>query len=120
MTEAQEQRTLFQWAALASGKHPELVLMFAVPNGGTRDVIEAKHLKDQGVKAGVPDIFFPCARGQYHGMFIEMKSGTGRVSEFQKNWIDALNEAGYHAVVCYGFEEAKSEIEAYLNLEERP
>ncbi|MEA4869921.1 MAG: VRR-NUC domain-containing protein [Christensenella sp.] len=114
MTEAQEQTALFRWAAYASGKYPDLVLMFHIPNGGTRDVIEAKHLKDQGVKSGVPDIFIPSARGEYHGMFIEMKSEKGRVSDQQQNWVDRLSDEGYLTVVCYGFEQAKDEIERYL------
>ena len=114
MTEAQEQRTLFQWAALASQKYPELKWMFHIPNGGSRDVIEAKHLKDQGVKSGVPDIFLPAPRGKYHGMFIEMKAGRGTTSENQKLWIEQMNASGYLAVACHGFDEARKQIEEYL------
>ena len=32
-TEAQEQMTLFSWAAMQSGKYPELNLLYHVPNG---------------------------------------------------------------------------------------
>ena len=35
-TEAQEQMTLFSWAAMQSGKYPELNLLYHVPNGGSR------------------------------------------------------------------------------------
>lgn len=110
MTEAQEQSLLFKWAAY----RPELALMFAIPNGGTRDKIEAAHLKKQGVKRGVPDLFLPVAHGAYYGLFIEMKREGGRVSPEQKEWIARLNENGYRAVVCFGFEKAREEIEAYL------
>lgn len=34
-TEAQEQMTLFSWAAMQSGKYPELNLLYHVPNGGS-------------------------------------------------------------------------------------
>lgn len=114
MSEAQEQRTLFQWAALLYQKYPELQWMFHIPNGGSRDVIEAKHLKDQGVKSGVPDIFLPVPRGKFNGMFIEMKFGRGKTSENQDTWIAQLNDFGYRAVVCHGFEEAKKDIEDYM------
>ena len=114
MTEAQEQRTLFQWAALVSQKYPELKWIFHIPNGGSRDVIEAKHLKDQGVKSGVPDIFLPAPRGKYHGMFIEMKAGRGTTSDNQKLWIEQMNALGYLAVVCHGFDDARERIEKYL------
>ena len=36
-TEAQEQMTLFSWAAMQSGKYPELNLLYHVPNGGRPD-----------------------------------------------------------------------------------
>ena len=35
-TEAQEQTALFQWAKMQSGKYPELALLHAIPNGGSR------------------------------------------------------------------------------------
>jgi len=40
------------------------------------------------------------------------------VSENQRGWISALNEAGYMAVVCYGFEDAVNAIMNYLTLKE--
>ena len=47
MTEAQHQKTLFDWTRQASvrGRYPELALLFHIPNGGSRDVVEGKHLK---------------------------------------------------------------------------
>ena len=67
-TEAQEQMTLFSWAAMQSGKYPELNLLYHVPNGGSRHKAEAGRLRAEGVKAGVPDLCLPVARGQYHGL----------------------------------------------------
>lgn len=54
LNEANEQTALFHWAAFAAKhEHPELALMFAVPNGGHRHPVVAAKLKAQGVKAGV-------------------------------------------------------------------
>lgn len=114
-TEAQEQTALFQWAAMMQGRIPELALLHSVPNGGSRHPIEALHLKQQGVKPGIPDIFLPCARGQYHGLYIEMKRRKGgRVSVDQKKMLLALRAQGYKAEVCLGWEEAKNTICEYL------
>lgn len=114
-TEAQEQTTLFQWAGMMAGKWPELRLLHAIPNGGGRNPIEARHLKEQGVKAGVPDIFLPCARGGWHGLYIEMKRRKGgRVSIEQKKMILALMEQGYCVEICNGWEEARNVITAYM------
>lgn len=44
-TEAQEQMTLFSWAAMQSGKYPELNLLYHVPNGGSRHKAEAGRLR---------------------------------------------------------------------------
>ena len=113
--EGQIQASLFEWAALSAGKHPELKLMFHVPNGNKRDVVTGYHLKQQGVKAGVPDICLPVARGQFHGLFLELKADGGRLQETQRQWIDDLSRQGYKAVVCFGFDEARAAIEGYLS-----
>ena len=44
------QVALFKWAQAATCTRPELGLMFAVPNGGLRDIVTARKLKDEGVK----------------------------------------------------------------------
>lgn len=114
-TEDTEQAHIFAWAAWASGKYPELDLMHHIPNGGKRSKSEAARFKAQGVKAGVPDIFLPCARGGYHGLYIELKrTKGGKLSAVQKEWIDALRGQGYKVIVCYGFDEAKGIITEYL------
>lgn len=116
MRESDEQAELFLWAAWSEAAHPELRLMFHIPNGGSRNPIEAANLKRQGVKAGVPDVFLPVARHGCHGLFIEMKRAKGGVlSQFQKEYIEALMREGYRVAVCHGFEEAKRTIEEYLD-----
>lgn len=113
-TEAQEQTGLFKWAEY--DKRLETECMFAIPNGGSRNRVEALHLKQQGVKAGVPDIFVPGIRGSYGGLFIEMKRQKGgRLSEAQKDMIEKLRRLGYRVEVCNGCEEAMKAIEEYLN-----
>ena len=111
-----EQVTLMQWWALAChgfGLHENT--LFAIPNGGERNVIVASKLKAEGVRAGVPDLFLAWANRQYGGLFIEMKKPKGgRVSDVQKQYIELLTESGYKAVVCMGWIEAKAAIEDYL------
>ena len=114
-TEAQEQETLFRWAGVMTNRWPEIRLMHAIPNGGSRNPIEAAHLKAQGVKAGIPDIFLPVPRGRFHGLYIEMKRRKGgRVSVEQKKMLLALQGQGYKAEVCRGWEEARDTICEYL------
>lgn len=113
-TEHQEQVALFQWAGISERAYPELALLHAVPNGGSRHPAEAKNLKAAGVKPGVPDICLPVPRGKYHGLYIELKSAKGKLSEYQEKWISDLKGQGFRAVCCFGFEEARSIIMNYL------
>ena len=114
-TEAQEQAALFEWLHFTEWKWPELKLCYHIPNGGGRNPIEARHLKEQGVKPGIPDLFLPCARGGFHGLYIEMKRRNGgRVSIEQKKMILALKKQDYCVEVCQGWEEARDIITAYM------
>lgn len=114
-TESEEQQALFRWAALNKGRHPELALLFHVPNGGSRGKAEAGRFKAEGVRAGVPDLCLPVARAGKHGLYVEMKrSKNGRVSAEQKEWLEALDAQGYAVAVCLGWEAAVRVILAYL------
>jgi hypothetical protein len=111
-----EQVSLMQWWALACKQFgiPEQ-LLFSIPNGGERNVIVASKLKAEGVRAGVPDLFLAWDNDEFAGLFIEMKKTKGgRVSSAQKEFMDLLFSAGYLAVVCHGWIEAKATIEHYL------
>lgn len=113
--ECDEQRDIFAICERLRSKYPEIALLYAVPNGGSRHPAEAARLKQQGVKSGVPDMCLPVARGGYHGLYIELKRVKGgRVSEQQKQWLAALNAQGYKAVVCKGAGEALDVLQKYL------
>lgn len=110
------QQHIMEWTDLCSNTYPELSLLFHVPNGGWRGNAEAGRLKAQGVKAGIPDLFLPVARGKYHGLFIELKVGKNKASANQTWWLKKLNEQGYRAVVCNGFDNATRCLKQYLKL----
>ncbi len=67
-----------------------------------------------GVRAGVPDMLIALKNGPL--IFIELKrvKPKGVVSQEQKLWIEAINDRGVGAYVCYGFNEAKVLIESLL------
>lgn len=115
------QVALFVWASQNTTDHPELRLMYAIPNGGERNKIVAANLKAEGVRSGVPDIFLPAARGNWHGLYIELKrpksegKTAGRVSDDQKQWSDALQAQGYGVAVAVGWEQARDVLLQYLN-----
>jgi hypothetical protein len=109
-----EQVALFRWAAIARARYPELALLYAIPNGGHRHIQVARRLKAEGVKAGVPDICRPVPRGNWCGLYIELKTARGAVSIAQRGWLKALQDQGYRVGVCRGWEPARTLIEDYL------
>ena len=111
MTESQEQIQLVQWCRT----DPRLQYLFHIPNesvGGQGWLVRNRQM---GVKAGVPDLFYPVPVNGYHGFFIEMKNKGGRLDPKQKRWLSALEQLGYKTAVCYGWEEAKEALEEYLD-----
>ena len=67
LSEAQHQENVIKWSQQPSIRRqwPELALLHHIPNGGTRDAVEAKHLKQQGVKSGVPGTSGTVSRAVY-------------------------------------------------------
>ena len=110
MTEHQIQSLLFKWFKL---QYPNLV-MFAIPNAAKRSYAQASYMKSEGLVAGIADIFLMCPKSCYHGMFIELKSAKGKLSDSQKEFMAAASSMNYKTVVCYGFDEAKTAITKYL------
>lgn len=111
MTENDEQRQLIQWCRTDS----RLQFLFHIPNesvGGKGWLIRNRQL---GVKAGVPDLFYPVPMNGYHGLFIEMKAEGGQLRVEQKRWLAALAEFGYKTAVCHGWVEARQVLEEYLD-----
>lgn len=93
--------------------HPGI--LFCASLGGVRLPMGlAVKAKAMGYRKGFPDLEIPEPRGRFHGLYIELKAEKGRASDEQKAWLHALSNRGYRAVVCYGFDEARSEIDSYL------
>ena len=107
-SEATEQEAVVEYCQL------NRILIFAIPNGGSRNKLEAINLKRQGVKAGVPDLFVPYARRGFYGLFIEMKYGRNKTTPEQDEWLDALTRRGYLAKVCRGYAEAVELLKYYF------
>ena len=90
-------------------------LIYAIPNGGQRNVIVAAKLKAEGVLSGVPDLHIPLAKNGFHGLYIELKNGkAGRVSDNQRTTMEKLQSEGYRCEVCRSFDEFKNVVDDYM------
>ena len=111
-TEHDLQVSCLRWLRFA---HP-MVLCYAIPNGGYRTASNAKTLRAEGLRAGIPDLHIPIASKGYHSLYIEMKNGkAGRLSEHQKEMHERLRDYGNKVVVCKTFDEFRREINDYLD-----
>lgn len=115
MSEAKSQSALISWWDIAcKGYGLPKFAMYATPNGGSRNVIEATNLKRGGVRRGVPDLTLCVPRNCYHGLYIEMKYAKGKPSAEQHEFLEFLVSQNYRVVVCYDWQAGKAFIEDYL------
>jgi hypothetical protein len=87
-------------------------LLFAVPNGGSRSIIEAKKFKLTGVVPGVSDMLFMYAGKTY---CLELKTEKGYQSKKQKIWQDTVTKQGFIYLIVRDLNVFKDIIETILN-----
>lgn len=118
VSEAKHQQAVIKWSQQPAvrSRWPELALLHHIKNETREGAAQVAVDKAMGVKAGVPDLCLPVARDRYHGLYIELKTETGRTSEAQKWWGEKLLEQGYMFEVCHGWKSAVGVLEWYLSL----
>jgi hypothetical protein len=101
-TEDWEQTMFIKWFR---AQYPR-VRIFAIPNGGKRNIVTATRLKATGATAGVPDLYVP-----EWNLWVEMKRRTGGVlSPAQKDWIEHLKSIDHTVIVGKGWQDAMLQI----------
>ena len=113
--ESGHQEAIFSWCDYNRNRYPELELLYHVPNGGKRDAATARALKRQGVKAGISDLVLPVARCGYHGLYVELKAPGGKLEQSQADFLQAVEQQGYLALVCVGWQAAVQALSVYLD-----
>lgn len=106
MTEAKIQHDIVKWYtnSYCLKFHDQRGLIFAVPNGGHRQMIEAVLLKATGVLSGVSDLIV------IHKMvllFVEVKAENGEQSVHQKEFQSRVELLGFKYYVVRSLEEFK-------------
>lgn len=90
-------------------------LIYSIPNGGSRNVIEAANLKRQGVLAGIPDIHIPVAKKGFNSLYIELKAGKNKTTSNQNEIIEKLRNLNNKVEICYSFDDFYKIVTDYLN-----
>tara|TARA_R110000787_G_scaffold35454_1_gene91053 strand:+ start:2293 stop:2649 length:357 start_codon:yes stop_codon:yes gene_type:complete len=110
-TETEISIAFMEWIHLV---HPTL-LCYHTPNGERRSAPTGKKLKRMGVLPGVPDYTILKLSGcqQYVGLFLELKSNSGRLSDPQRQFRDRLPDC-FKFGVAYSLEGAINIVNHYL------
>lgn len=91
------QRACVRWFRL---QYPTF-LIFAIPNGGSRHLLEARKMKDEGVLAGVADLQVITPNKTF---FVEMKATKGKQSKTQKEFQQRVENNGFKYFLCNSFD----------------
>jgi hypothetical protein len=106
---------------------PELELFTAIPNA-EQSKAQAGKKWAEGVRPGYPDTLLDLARGEWHGLRIELKRkaywnvgadcpyAKGQPSPDQRAWHERLTRAGYLVFVTWGWEPAWDILRWYIPL----
>lgn len=89
-------------------------------NEGKRTYANASILKRMGLKAGVSDLFIPRGTDNFHGLFLELKSKNGKLTDTQLNFMNEMIKEGFGAHVAYSSSEAIQIIKAFYSLQPEP
>ena len=111
--EAIEQAKVIAWARANENNYPYLWMLHSSLNGVKMTKAQAGRAIAQGMLSGVPDLFLPVPKNGYHGLFIEMKYGSNKVTESQEKFLQNAANVGYAVSVCYSANEAIKRIEDY-------
>ena len=115
-TESEEQQAVMKWAAAASGRWPELRLLYHVPMraSGAWPLADdcARKAKERRTRSLPAVGTRPIPR-----IYIEMKRTQGsKTTPEQKEWLAALEAEGYQTALCRGADAAIEIITDYLAL----
>ena len=92
-------------------QYPNLVI-FAVPNGGSRNLYEAKNMKESGTLAGVADLVIVGNGGKV--LFVEMKAGKNKQEDSQILFQNKVEKLGHKYIICRSREQFMKEVDLWV------
>lgn len=109
MSEDQIQQQIFTWYNnnYCLKNHNPRHIIFSVPNGGSRNILEAKKMKLTGTLAGVSDLIII---KQNKTIFVEVKTEKGIQSDVQKDFQSRVDNLGFEYLIVRSLEDFKNKI----------
>lgn len=108
MTESKLQQQIFEWYNnnYCLKHHSPRGLIFSIPNGGTRNKLEAITMKATGLLAGASDLIIILPNGKL--TFLELKTETGKQSDKQIEFEKRVTDLGYEYKLIRNLQEFQS------------
>ena len=123
-TESEEQIAVMEFLAKLEEANRLFIVAFAIPNGGSRNMLEAKKMKREGVLKGVSDL---CIILKERVLFVEMKRRPKILKSDKESFADikpskeqleflvkVTENKNIDGMVCYGADDFKIKFEEYL------
>ena len=111
MSEDKLQTSIIRYLKL---KHPKVKYCSSIAGAYISSPAQRRKIVRNGYVRGKNDLDIYEARGGYFGLFLELKD-KAYPTEAQKEWIAAMNERGYCALITRGFTETITAIDEYLS-----
>ena len=110
-SEHQEQKAFVNWfRATYKG-----FLIYSIPNGGTRNLLEAKFLKDEGMLKGAFDLIVLTDKYPIFIEFKRVKEANPKISKEQKEFKKFLDDNNYKNFFAFGFLDAMEKIKEVID-----
>lgn len=111
--ESEIQQSCVKWFHL---QYPDLaLLLFAIPNGGARNKLEAAIMKGEGVTAGVSDMIFLFPNSEHHALCIEFKTEKGKQQDTQKRFQRKVEAFGFRYEIVRSLEDFIRLMKEYIS-----
>ena len=97
-------------------KYPKVKYCSSIAGAYISSKAQRSKIVRNGYVRGKNDLDIYEARGGYFALMLELKEKAYPTKE-QKEWINAMNERGYYAIITRGLDETIDVIDEYLNKE---
>ena len=118
MSEYDQQKIVVAWWRDIYPQYPMSIRlsMNGLPKGsGRAAAIRVSMMRTQGMTDAEADLLFCVARGNYNGLFVEMKDFGKKPTADQLEYLQYQRDNGYQAVWAEGAEEAIRLTTEYMN-----
>lgn len=112
--ETQIQQAAVQLFRILASSDERYANIYAVPNGAYSSKQNKLKMKAEGLELGVPDLVVDIPAHGYHGLRIEVKTLTGKISDEQRDWKRRLELYGYCHAYCYSEPDITNLVKSYF------